>query len=1037
MKQCLGVTLKGERCKNKVKDGPYCSRHSQNSQQPVQAKNQAGYVYIFTLAHLINGSPKKQKWLRQADPHPENRINFTETSVLDPKRNILIKVGYTTQPVKRRLAQWRDQCKQDFQLIGPTNMNKVVCSNRDRLSELVHRMKHLSVKTFAKFDQKQHAFKVSHAYRSEQLVHAKLGMLVFLFHLVNVVESFDQVRVAVGIGRVEPVDVQRAEVPLVQLNQSGLEFLGVAKLCSKLVGLVLVFSGKQIHGKLKNSVNRLKNVTKQQETNNNRLFLKESETLVQRLVVDESCKHGEDSKDVDLVDGQHLGCVRQSPMADLVSQNSNNLLDLGRCNQSIVNDNLLRTPWQTKEVSVGMRRSLGTVYNKDFVQRELVLLGQFFNLQLELAVFQRLDLVEQWLDEFWIDNNHKDLNKEQEHRQVIHELVAEIVDNLQESSKNWTSESCHDGQFLQRVGEPELVSEFVESVLLFNDKVEVPISWQIQKERDQGHLPTKVYTNDLSDGLVGLGSNLLGLGNDIFNTTNHVECVFRQVVVLSFQDSLERSNSVLQSDQSTLNTSENLSNGKWLRQESLDLSSSLNSQLVLFRQLIHTQNSNDILERLVSLQGLLDVGGNIVVLLANNGNIKQSRSGVQWVHSWVDTQLRDTSGQHSGSVQVGEGSSWSRISQIIGWHVNGLDGGNGTLSSGGNSLLQQTHISGQSWLVTDGRRNTTQQSRHFRTSLSESENVVNEQQHILTFFISEVLGNGQTSKSNSGSSSRWLVHLTEHQGDLRVTLQVDDTSLLHFTVQVVTFSGSLTHTSENGETTVSLGNVVNQLLNENGLTDTGTTEQSNLTTSCVWGKQVHNLDTSLQDFSSSRLLNKSWWVSVDWVSLLALNWTSLVNRLTNNVDDSTQSTSSDRDGNWRTSVKDGLTSNETLSTIHSNSSDGVLTQVLGDLQDQLLVVTLVDGQCIQNSWQFTLFELDVDNGTDNSSNPRTCSAVNQLGAIVSEGDTGSDDQLRNKQSTRLSLHRQTLPCVPRLQLIQRYKTYLILPEAGPAVAKDL
>ena len=41
------------------------------------------------------------------------------------------------------------------------------------------------------------------------------------------------------------------------------------------------------------------------------------------------------------------------------------------------------------------------------------------------------------------------------------------------------------------------------------------------------------------------------------------------------------------------------------------------SQLVLLRQLIHTQNSNDILEGLVVLENLLDSSRNLVVLLAN------------------------------------------------------------------------------------------------------------------------------------------------------------------------------------------------------------------------------------------------------------------------------------------------------------------------------------------------------------------------------------------------------------------------------------
>ncbi|GMG40450.1 unnamed protein product [Ambrosiozyma monospora] len=63
---------------------------------------------------------------------------------------------------------------------------------------------------------------------------------------------------------------------------------------------------------------------------------------------------------------------------------------------------------------------------------------------------------------------------------------------------------------------------------------------------------------------------------------------------------------------------------------------------------------------------------------------------------------------------------------------------------------------------------------------------------------------------------------------------------------------------------------------------------------------------------------------------------------------------------------DRLTSNQTFGTIHSNSSDGVFTQMLSNFQDQLSSVVF-NFQGVQNSWQFTLFELDIDNGTNDSS----------------------------------------------------------------------
>ena len=51
-------------------------------------------------------------------------------------------------------------------------------------------------------------------------------------------------------------------------------------------------------------------------------------------------------------------------------------------------------------------------------------------------------------------------------------------------------------------------------------------------------------------------------------------------------------------------------------------------------------------------------------------------------------------------------------------------------------------------------------TKYLRTGLGESEDVVNEEQHILAFLVSEVLGNGETGKGDSGSSSWGLVHLT-------------------------------------------------------------------------------------------------------------------------------------------------------------------------------------------------------------------------------------------------------------------------------------
>jgi hypothetical protein len=49
------------------------------------------------------------------------------------------------------------------------------------------------------------------------------------------------------------------------------------------------------------------------------------------------------------------------------------------------------------------------------------------------------------------------------------------------------------------------------------------------------------------------------------------------------------------------------------------------------------------------------------------------------------------------------------------------------------------------------------------TSLGESENVVNEQQHILSFLVSEIFSNSEACQSHSSPSARGLIHLAIHQ----------------------------------------------------------------------------------------------------------------------------------------------------------------------------------------------------------------------------------------------------------------------------------
>lgn len=153
----------------------------------------------------------------------------------------------------------------------------------------------------------------------------------------------------------------------------------------------------------------------------------------------------------------------------------------------------------------------------------------------------------------------------------------------------------------------------------------------------------------------------------------------------------------------------------------------------------------------------------------------------------------------------------------------------------------------------------------------------------------------------------------------------------------------------------------NQLLDEHSLSDTGTSEETNLSTTSVGSEKVDDLDTGDEDLSGGGLLDELRGIGVDGQELVGLNGTTLVNGVTSDVHDATKSSGADGDGDGRTGVGGLAATDETLSTVHSNATDDVLSQMLRNLEDELLAVVL-GGQGVENGRKLLGVELDVNDG---------------------------------------------------------------------------
>src|SRR5450755_3916550 len=111
---------------------------------------------------------------------------------------------------------------------------------------------------------------------------------------------------------------------------------------------------------------------------------------------------------------------------------------------------------------------------------------------------------------------------------------------------------------------------------------------------------------------------LLALLDGFFDGADHIEGGFRQMIVLAFADGAEALDGVGEVDELARRSRENLGNEKRLRQEALDLAGAGDGDLVVFRQFVHAENGDDVLQRFVFLQYLLHHARGGVVLLADD-----------------------------------------------------------------------------------------------------------------------------------------------------------------------------------------------------------------------------------------------------------------------------------------------------------------------------------------------------------------------------------------------------------------------------------
>ena len=156
---------------------------------------------------------------------------------------------------------------------------------------------------------------------------------------------------------------------------------------------------------------------------------------------------------------------------------------------------------------------------------------------------------------------------------------------------------------------------------------------------------------------------------------------------------------------------EHLGDVEGLGQEALDLARPGHDELVLFRELLHAEDRDDVLQRLVGLQNPLHLAGDSVMLLAHHARLEDARRRIERIDSRVDAELRDLPRQHGGRVEMRERCRRRRIGEVVSRDVDRLDRGDRALVGRGDPLLQRAHVGGEGRLIADRGRDASQQRR--------------------------------------------------------------------------------------------------------------------------------------------------------------------------------------------------------------------------------------------------------------------------------------------------------------------------------------
>ena len=188
-------------------------------------------------------------------------------------------------------------------------------------------------------------------------------------------------------------------------------------------------------------------------------------------------------------------------------------------------------------------------------------------------------------------------------------------------------------------------------------------------------------------------------------------------------------------------------------------------------------------------------------------------------------------------------------------------------------------------------------------------------------------------------------------------------------VEVVALAGALADAGEDREAAVVHGDVVDELLDHDGLADARAAEEAGLAALRVGLEQVDDLDARLEHLDRGRLLVVGGRLAVDRPAVLGLHGAEPVHRVADDVQDPAERFAAHGHRDRRAEVHRLHAAHHAVGRLHGDAPDDTLAELLRDLDDDvdrlagvLAVVLDLDG--VVDGRKLARRKLDVEDRPD-------------------------------------------------------------------------